>query len=170
MTRAMDALTKWHGEVQAAAIAFEGRWTMAALKRVDPDLAQRLDEQCGLFVEMCVTMEAAEIAEHGAATIRGYAAAVAAMEASGEDHDAYWLGKCPSTGTRVAVGQKNASAGIVRARYGAEVLFMTPDEVAMLVGLKSDDVAKRAAMEFVAEAKRTWPGATLDHITTGGEA
>jgi len=72
-------LRHWHSEVAAAALPFEQGWTWRALRKVDAELAQRLREQRDLFDEMCVVGAPKDIAEHGAATVRGYGVAIACM-------------------------------------------------------------------------------------------
>jgi hypothetical protein len=42
-------MRQWMAAVSEAATPFESRWTLAALKRVDPDIHRRLLEQRSLF-------------------------------------------------------------------------------------------------------------------------
>jgi len=60
--------------VGEAALAFESRWTLAALNRVDADIYARLREQRALFDEAMGAGDADEIELHGAAMVRGYRA------------------------------------------------------------------------------------------------
>src|SRR3954447_1575738 len=94
----------WSREISAAAVALERRWTLAALKRVDPDLAERLSKQQELFNRAAVTGTIEEVEAHGAAMCRGYAAAVRALEANSEPDDAYTLGQDPRSGFKIAIG------------------------------------------------------------------
>lgn len=130
---AASALRHWHGETSKAAAGFESRWTWLALRRVDDDLGRRLFEQRGLFDEACVVGSASEIEEQGAALCRGYAAAVRALEAADEPDDAYMLGSDPQTGMKVAIGLQKAACERVRSVHGSEVIWITPDEVAVLM-------------------------------------
>ena len=78
--KAKELIALWKGRVLAASLPFEADWTWRALRNADPDLAQRLREQIDYFDEMCVLGTPRDIAEHGAATVRGYAAAVELMQ------------------------------------------------------------------------------------------
>ena len=49
------ALRKWVPAVNEAAVMFERRWTLMALKRVDPDIHRRLLDQRALFDKAVVT-------------------------------------------------------------------------------------------------------------------
>ena len=48
--REQAATRRWQGAVAEAALPFEARWTLAALKRADADIYQRLQDQRSLFV------------------------------------------------------------------------------------------------------------------------
>lgn len=153
-TRDHNLLMRWLGEVSKAALPFESRWTKAALKRVDPDLAQRLHEQRGLFDKACVVGEGEDIEAHGAAMCRGWAAAVRVMEGAGEPDDAYQIGRCPRTGFVVAVGAQKAAAARVVDLQGQRAVWVSPDEIAsLLAGLEG--------FKMLVVAKQLWPGAEL---------
>jgi hypothetical protein len=154
MQRDDAAARKWVVEVSSAAQAFESRWTMAALNRVDVDLHLRLREQRGLFDRACVTGTAEEVEAQGGAMCRGYAAAVRALEASGEADDAYVIGKCPRTGYTVAIGEQKAAAERVRDIHGERVVWVTPNEVASLLNSVE-------AFKPIATIKRFFPGAEI---------
>src|SRR6516165_3701534 len=96
------AISRWQAAVAEAALPFETRWTLTALKRVDADIHRRLIDQRGLFDRALVTGTAAEIELHGAALCRGYAVAIQTLERSTEPDDAYMLGQDSRTGFRVA--------------------------------------------------------------------
>ena len=93
-----------------------GLWSWTVLKRVDPDVHDRLREQCDLFGRALGTGSLADIEAHGAATSRGYAKAFQVLQAAAEPDDAYQLGQDPLTGFRVAIG---APEGRGRARTQA---------------------------------------------------
>jgi len=76
---AAQLLKLWRGRATAAALPLEEQWTWKALRKVDVELAQRLREQRDLFDEMCVVGAPKDIAEHGAAMVRGYGVAIACM-------------------------------------------------------------------------------------------
>jgi hypothetical protein len=144
----------WRACVSAAAGVFESRWTLLALRRVDDGLATRLLEQRSLFDTACVTGTADDIELHGPAMCRGYAAAVRALEQAGAADDAYVLGRCPRTGTVVAIGEQRAAVARVRELHGEAVVWITPDEVATLF-------ASAEGFKMVGAVKRLWPGAEL---------
>lgn len=137
--------------VSPAAGAFEGRWTMSALKRIDADLHEALVDQQRMFNAAIVTGSKHDVREHAEAMVRGYAAAVRCMEASGADDDAYMVGLDARTGTRVAIGQTKHSIGRVQRVHGEQCVFMTPDEVAKLV----------AGSQMLASIKSVFPDAEV---------
>lgn len=148
------AMRSWRAEVSGAAAGLESRWTGLALRRVDAGLAQRLGEQRALFDLACITGSAEEIETHGGAMCRGYAAACRALEAAGAADDAYLLGRCPTTGTLVAIGEQRAAVQRVRELHGEEVVWITPDEVASLF-------ASVESFKAIGAVKRVFPGAEL---------
>ena len=101
---------------------------------------------------MLVTGAVAEVERHGAATVRGWLAAVAAMESAAEPDDAYLIGEDAKTGFRVAIGHQMAAADRI-----ADAAFVTPDAGAMVFG--SSEVFKR-----VVDIKRRFPGAIIANI------
>jgi len=140
--------------VSSAACAFESRWTLAALRRVDGDLARRLFEQRGLFDQACVTGTAEEVDLQGAALCRGYAAAVQTLSQAQAPDDAYMLGADPVSGLKVAIGDQKAAAARVREIHGERVVWVTPDECASLL-------ASVEAFKFVGAVKQFFPGAEI---------
>jgi hypothetical protein len=156
---ATSEITRWTAVVSDAATTFHRRWTDLALRRVDGALARLLHEQIGLFDQACVTGSADEIGVQGAATCRGYAAAVRAMEAAGPNggpypDDAYQLGHDPQTGTRVAIGNHKGVTDRVQELHQGDVICITPDEVAVMI-------ASLESMKGIAEVKRFFPGAEI---------
>ena len=154
MSRAEKVLRHWISEVSAAALPFERRWTWLALRRVDDGLGRKLFEQRGLFDEACITGSVDDIETHGGAMCRGYAAAVRALEAAEAPDDSYMLGQCPQSGFRVAVGQQKAALDRVREIAGNEVVWITPDEVAVLM-------ASVESFKFAGVVKQMFPGAEV---------
>jgi len=151
--------------VSPAAEAFEGRWTMSALKRIDADLHEALVDQQRMFNAALVTGSKHDVREHAEAMVRGYAAAVRSMEASGADDDAYMVGLDGRTGTRVAIGRTKHSIGRVQRVHGEQCVFMTPDEVAKLV----------AGSQMLASIKSVFPDAEIvdvfpDEVAKGDAA
>jgi hypothetical protein len=157
------AMRQWHAAVSETAAIYERRWTLAALKRVAPDLHVRLIEQRNLFDKALVTGTAADIDLHGAAMVRGWQKALAAVERAGEPDDAYVLGQDPRTGFRVAIGQQKRAAARVRELHGQTVVWVTPDEVAALM-------AGVEVFKPIAEIKKLWPGAEIVELRCDGSA
>jgi hypothetical protein len=152
--RSDEIISQWSEHVSKAAQAFEARWTMLALMRVDADLATRLHDQRNLFVEMVIKGTARDVAAHGAAMCRGYVVAIAALEAANQPDDAYRIGRDPESGVTVAIGDQKAAVNRVREVYGDDVIFISPDEVATLF-------ANVEAFRSVGIVKRRFPGAEI---------
>jgi hypothetical protein len=150
----MKILESWTYQVSQAAINFESRWTLAVLRRVNADLAERLHDQRNRFFEACIRGADADIVEEGAALVRGYLIVIAALEAANEPDDVYMLGTDLVTGLKVAIGQQKAAINRVREIHGQDVLWLTPDECArMLAGVES--------FKFVGAVKKLFPGAEI---------
>lgn len=149
-----SAVQHWLKQVSDAALPLERRWTWLALRRVDGDLARRLHEQRGLFDQACVTGSDDEVATHGAAMCRGYAAAVRSLEQADEPDDAYQIGQDSLTGLKVAIGQQKAAVDRVRELHGDRVVWVTPDEVAKLM-------ASVEQFKFVGAVKQLFPGSEI---------
>lgn len=156
MRKALDsqAALRLMREVQDAAVLLEGRWTMGALARVDPALAELLREQIEDYQEARITGTMHEFKTQAKGAVRGYLKAVRVMEESGFEHDAYLLGLDPNTGSRVAIGDKRASARYVAAIHGDRVTWLTADEVAKLW-------ASIAGLRRVDAIKEIWPEAEV---------
>jgi hypothetical protein len=152
-----DTVIGWLKTVSEAAQAFEQRWTLAALRRTNPDLHGRLREQRNLFDQMLVTGSLAEVERHGAATCRGWMAAVQAMESAEEPDNAFMIGEDAKTGFRVAIGHQMAAATRI-----ADACFCTPDEIAAILG--SSEVFRLAA-----EVKRRFPGAIVSNVKAAAD-
>ncbi len=154
-----NAYQTWVENVAADAAAFEGRWTMLSLKRVDPDLADDLDAQRDLWHEAKFLYRSRadghdELVAQGAALCRGYAVAVRTMEEVAAEDDAYVIGRCPRTGTTVAVTQQKAAGERVRELYGEPTIILSPDEVASLFG-------SIEALKAIGAIKQRFPGAEI---------
>jgi hypothetical protein len=137
----------------AAAAAFESRWTRRALRRVDPELERLLGEQWQLFSDALGEGMDQWIVIQGEAMVRGWHAAIARMVA--EPADAWLMGEDQASGMRVAISDQRASEATVRERYGDGVIFLTPDEVA----------AMATTLQRVGVVKALWPGAEVLRVT-----
>jgi hypothetical protein len=157
-----------HARVADAASAFESRWTLRALRRVDPGLHAGLLEQQGLLDEAIVTGSEADIEEQGAAMCRGWALAARRMADAGEPDDAYLLGHDERTGLRVAIGDQLAARDRVReigvpgaldendqpVTERVPVIWITPDECASLL----------AAQQELLRIKGAFPGCEITDL------
>lgn len=141
-------------DVSTAAEAFESRWTLTALSRVDEMLHERLVTQQSHYHEAMITKDAGDVRKLAAAMCRGWVAAASAMENAGTEDDAYMLGLHGGTGTRVAIGSQLHAMKRVRELHGEKVIWITPDEVAALVG----------GMEALKKAKDVFPGAEVINL------
>jgi hypothetical protein len=148
------AIRKWQVAIAEAALPFDARWTLVALRRVDYGLHRRLLDQRDLFDQALVTGTAQDIEVHGAALCRGYAIAIQALERAAEPDNAYMLGQDVRSGFRVAIGQQKAAAQRVRDVHGDKVVWVTPDEVATIV-------ANLEGFKPIALIKRLFPGAEI---------
>ncbi len=157
------AIRKWQRAVAEAAMPFESRWTLAALKRIDLDIHRRLLDQRGLFDQALLTATAEDIELHGAALCRGYAKAIQALERAAEPDDAHLLGQDMRTGFRVAIGRQKAAAQRVRELHGVKVIWITPDEVAAIV-------ANLEAFRPISAIKQLFPGAEIFDVHPGEPA
>lgn len=140
--------------VADAATSFEQRWMMGSLKRVAPELAVRLEEQRSLTDKAFATGTPEDVDLHAPAMVRGWQAAVRAMEEAGKDDDAYMVGSDPATGFRVAISAQRASAARVAEVVGKQVVFVSPDEVAAILGSLEQ-------FKAIAAVKRMFPGAEV---------
>lgn len=150
--------TAWETELQrltraiaAAATAYEARWTLAALHRVDSEIHGRLRRQIDLWLEASRRGDEDEIVTQGEALVRGYRRAVEVMVTAEAEDDAYVMGVDEASGLRIAIGHQAAAADRVAALY-PDAVWLSPDEVAGI--LNSLD-----GFRFILEAKRRFPGA-----------
>jgi hypothetical protein len=146
--------------VSAAETAFRSRWRLGTLLRADAELHALLVEQIDLFNTALVTGSDSEAKEQAEAMVRGWRAAVAALEAPLVADDAYFVGVDWNTGTRVVIAEHLTAVGRVQSLKGEKVVLVTPDEVARMV----------AGMAIVAEAKQFFPDAEILEVTNAGGA
>jgi hypothetical protein len=149
----------WWKEVSDAAQAFEARWMMLSLQRVDPELAMALQEERDAFDQATIVGSSNEVENLGASVCRGLAAATKAMESAGAAETAYMLGADPATGFKLAIGMNKGSAGRVRQMHGEDYTFHTPDELAAILGTRIADGDRQ--VDFMVSVKTLFPGAEL---------
>lgn len=132
--------------VAPAESAFRSRWRFSTLARVDPDLANLVEEQRTLYDVALLTGSDQECREQAAAMVRGWRAACARLEQPLQSDDAYFVGWDSRTGRKVVIGDHPASTARVQpsaTQPGLSVTYITPDEVARLVtGLEMLDSVK----------------------------
>lgn len=138
------------GDITAVASAFEARWTMAALNRVNPEIGRRLTAQIGLWHAAASSGTAEAVEAQGNALVRGYRKAIEIM--STVEPDAYVVGKCQETGFTVVIGHCPATAKEAAHAEGPDACWLTPDEVANLL-------PKLSGFNTIAAIKRAFPGA-----------
>ncbi|ACL60610.1 hypothetical protein [Methylobacterium nodulans] len=144
-------LARLVAEITAAASAYEARWTLAALHRVDAELHARLRRQIDLWLAASGSFDEDEIERQGGALVRGYRIAYARMGTEGVEDDAYLIGKDEASGLRIAIGDSPASADRV-AELDPACAFFTPDEIAGLLH-------QLGGFRTIAAVKRAFPGA-----------
>lgn len=149
----MNAI-KAHRLVAEAARPFESRWTLKALYAEDKELYHRFREQQSLWSAALVTGSDVEIEDQTAAMCRGWHRITECLDTAGTPDDAYQIGVDPETGTQVAIGDQLAARDRVREIHGAQTIFLTPSEVAVLL----------ASTQVVTSLKRLFPGAELLEI------
>lgn len=137
--------------ISEAASAYEARWTLAALHRVDSGIYFRLKRQTDLWLAASRHGDASEITMHGEGLVRGYRKAFEVMVAADEPDDAYWIGRDEASGLVLAIGNQQAAAPRV-AELHPQAVFCSPDELAGLL-------ASLGGFETIAVIKRAFPGA-----------
>lgn len=146
-------------EVARAAMAFEGRWTNLALRRIDPDLADRLNLQARIWHDVLSEEDEDEILGVGRSLVRGYRKAVAVMDAADVPDDAYHFGQSRS-GQIVSFGDAAAAHRVAERFPGQSIPHFTFDEAAELL----------AEMKSVSAVKSIWPGAEIVETRKRGVA
>lgn len=151
-----NKLAKVRHGVTAAATAFEARWTLAALSRVDAELHAKLSRQIGLWHAAMRGDSAHDLERQGQGLVRGYQRAAEAMALSGEADDAFYVGHDAASGLCIAIGHQMASAAHAQEAFPGAV-FLTPDEIAALLG-------RIMGIDQVVAVKRAWPGAVVTSV------
>lgn len=160
VSAAHDIVGRAYREVSAAAKPYESRWTLRALAVVDRELYLRFREQQALWEQALLAGTADEVSEQTAAMCRGWAAIALRLDQADAPDDAYMIGVCPRTGTRVAIGDQVAARDRVREIEGERTIWLTPHEVATLLG----------SQQALASLKNIFPGAELIDLYPGEPA
>lgn len=137
-----------------AARAFEKRWTLATLRRVDPQLHALLIEQQADWHASLLTGDVPYLVDQTSAMCRGWAAAVKALETREQPEDAFLVGMYQDF--TVIISEQRQDLGELKKRMGTDqVVVVTPDEVAaMVVGLG----------DTVKAVKDLWPEAEIFEV------
>jgi hypothetical protein len=143
----MTVVTDAMKEVSEAARSYESRWTLAALKLVDPGLFALFIEQQNQWGQSLVTGSRDDIREQTGGMIRGWVAITRRMEEAGAEPDAWVDGIDARSGLQVRICRQRAALDAVPEG----VVAITPDEAAALL----------AAHRAVLEVKQLYPGAEL---------
>lgn len=117
--------------ITTAALTFEGRWTLTALRRAEPGLALRLDQAWDLWRSALDSGLEDEILRYGEVLCRGYAKCVEVMAVLGQKEDAYLFGRDPKSGFTISIGLKAAAARVSELYPG--IPHYTPDDIAVLL-------------------------------------
>jgi len=136
-----------HEAIEEAILAeqvFLSRWRLSSLKRVDPKLYDRLEEQRILF-DKAIFSDDRESKLQGEAMQRGWAAATQRMIVLDEPDDAFMYGTDPKTGAVVAIGVAPPKDSRLHLKNGHRVTFVTPDEVATMVAAYGALIAVKQA-------------------------
>lgn len=137
--------------VGKAETAFRSRWRLSTLARLDPELHNLLCEQIGLYDRALVTGSDEDAREQANAMVRGWRAAVSALESPLQPDDAYLTGWDPNTNTIVVIADCSGSGARARVEQGQKIVCVTPDEVAKIV----------AGLNIVVQAKGLFPDAEV---------
>lgn len=157
--RAARRIDEMRSRITTAALTFESRWTMAALRRAEPGIAQRMDLALDLWRKALASGNEEEILRHGASVCRGYGKCVDHMAALGQPEDAYLFGASPRTGRVIAIGNKASVQRVAELRPGTP--HYTVDEVAMLL--------EDAGADPVSAVKSLFPGAEVVEVRNGSK-
>lgn len=137
--------------VGQAETAFRSRWRLATLARLDPELHGLLCEQIDLYQRSLVTGSDDEARDQAGAMVRGWRAAVAALESPLQADDAYLTGWDENTNTIVVIAECSGSGARAHVEKGQKIVVVTPDEVAKIV----------AGLNIVMQAKGLFPDAEV---------
>lgn len=143
-----------------AARAFEKRWTLATLRRVDPELHALLLGQQADWHESLVKGDMHDLVDQTDAMCRGWAAAVKALETRQVAEDAFLVGMFQDF--TVVISEQRQDLAELRRRLGTDqVVIVTPDEVAAIVVGLGDTVKA---------VKDLWPDAEIFDVRQRSES
>lgn len=155
MSAPLSLVAELMSMVSQAETAFRSRWRLATLARLDAELHDRLCEQIGLYDRAMITGSDAEAREQAEAMVRGWRAAVAALESPLQPDDSYLTGWDPNTNTVVVIANCSGSGARAQVAAGQKIVCVTPDEVAKIV----------AGLNIIVEAKSLFPDAEVIKFT-----
>lgn len=153
-SRAARRADELRSRITTAALTFEGRWTMTALRRAEPGLALRLDQAWELWRSAIESGLEEEILRCGEVLCRGYGKCTEVMAVLGQKEDAYLFGRDPETGFTISIGGRAAAARVAELYPG--IPHYSPDDIAVLLG--------KGGLAPVNEIMAAWPGAEVVEV------
>jgi len=118
--------------VDEARAKFEARWRPSDLFCVDGAFAERFERQLGRWNKAQVTGTVEEMDTHSSAMVRAYAAAFEKMKQYRDT--AYFIAHDHDTGIAVCISAHADSVEAARRSTDQEIVWVTPEAVAKLVG------------------------------------
>lgn len=129
-----SAVSKALALVAPAENAFKSRWRFSTLEKLDPELAQAVREQDALYDSAMLKGSDEDVRLQSEAMVRGWRAACQRMEHPLQQDDAYFIGFDVKTGTKVCIADHKGCAARAQQVEGQQVVYVSPDEVARLMG------------------------------------
>lgn len=163
-TKTIDLMMRtWNPRINAAALAFEARWSRSALRSHDAKLADAFELALTQYDTATTSGSSTEIDTAGARLERAYGVIAARLGAAKVPDDAYMIGRDPKTNTEIIITSSPAAAEYAREHGHRFGLWFSPDEIAVIIGL--DARAKK-----IAAVKAAFPGAEITGVTGDDDA
>lgn len=158
MSASIDvALRTWGPRVAEAALGFEARWTVRALRRHNPELAATFEGVIERYRHAMVGGTPGEIEAEASLMCRAYAAVSTELVSAKVPNDAYQIGRDSKSGMTIAIGEAPTQAALVQELHGPGVAWFSPDEIATMIAL-NDKLNK------IAQVKARFPGAEISDV------
>lgn len=159
MTMTIDlAMRQWGPRVAEAALAFEARFTKRSVRVFNSRFADAFDEALSDWHRAVTVGTSTNINESGSRLCRAYAVISAELATARIPEDAAMIGMCPTTKQQVIIAATPAAAEHARAGCYRFAKWISPDEVATLIGL--DERAKK-----IGDVKAFFPRAEIMGVT-----
>jgi hypothetical protein len=157
--RSARRLDELDARITTCALAFESRWSLAALARAEPGLHLRLMEAREGERRARESGDEDEMLRWGEVLCRGYRKCADVMAAVGQPEDAYLIGRDPQTGTKIAIGCVPSAQRVAELHPGMP--HYTPDEIATML-------ANMRGANAVSAVKALFPGAEIVEVRERG--